>query len=109
MGGNSAIRTLGGIISLVVGAYGPAVGDAPAGEQLAKQWCVSCHVVGKAGRGGDSAPPFAIMADDPAYSPDRLRGWLIAPHPPMDGIHLSREQIEDVLDYIRSLRAGSAR
>jgi hypothetical protein len=44
------------------------------------------------------------MANDPAYTPDRLRRWMTAPHPPMETVQLDRRQIENIQAYIDSLR-----
>lgn len=66
-------------------------GDAVLGRALAERWCTSCHTAGS--RGSDVAPPLAQL----------LRGWLAVPHPPMRGIELSRQQIEDIIAYLRAL------
>lgn len=80
-------------------------GLAERGRFLARHWCTSCHVVERdAGRGTDSAPPFPKLADDPAYTEARLRGWLAAPHPPMPDPGLSRREIDEIAAYILSMR-----
>ena len=78
--------------------------DRRAGLELARQWCASCHLVAPAGRGTDTAPPFEAMANDRAYTPARLRSWLLAPHPPMPNFNLTRGEIEDIVEYLDSLR-----
>ncbi|MHA1113620.1 MAG: c-type cytochrome [Alphaproteobacteria bacterium] len=98
-----AVLALAGILSLAAPAA-PARADAADGARLARQWCVACHLVEPGGGGVDTAPPFATMANDPAYTRDRLRRWLMDPHPPMENIHLSRRQIDDIQAYIDSLR-----
>lgn len=83
-----------------------AHGDAGQGRVLAETWCSSCHAVapGESRRSGDVAPSLtAIAARPPAGQDDRLRSWLHAPHPPMQGIDLSRQQVEDIVAYLRSL------
>lgn len=76
-------------------------GDAALGGTLAERWCVSCHSAGA--RGSDAAPPLAQMMRGKSADEPRLRGWLAAPHPPMRGIDLSRQQIEDIVAYLRAL------
>jgi mono/diheme cytochrome c family protein len=85
----------------------PAAAADPAdGRLLARQWCVSCHAVEPGGPSPDAGPAFAALAKDPAVTPDRLRGWLVAPHPPMPDMSLSRREIESIVSYIESLRTA---
>lgn len=75
------------------------------GRTLATEWCSGCHMVepGAKPTTTDAAPAFPEMANDPAYDEDRLRSWLWAPHPPMPDLDLSRNEIELLVQYIRSL------
>jgi cytochrome c len=79
-----------------------AAGSAPAGHQIAKQWCNTCHVVEESGSGPDTAPPFPVIAQN---RKDRawVRAWLAAPHPPMPNLSLTRQEIDDVVAYLDSL------
>lgn len=81
------------------------IGDPAIGRTLSQTWCASCHAVeGGARRSGDVAPSFAALVAGPTGLSDaRLRGWLHEPHPPMQGITLSRQQVEDIVAYLRSL------
>ena len=101
-------RRLPAILAGAVAAgslLGAAAGaDSRAGLDLARQWCASCHLVAPTARGSDAAPPFETMANDPAYTPARLRSWLMAPHPPMPNFNLTRGEIEDVVEYLESLK-----
>ena len=76
------------------------------GHMLARQWCSGCHLVepGQA-TGGDAAPPFMAVAEDPALTPERLTQWLSDPHPPMPNLSLANEEIAALVAYIGSLRA----
>lgn len=76
-------------------------GDAALGRTLAERWCVSCHTAGS--RGSDAAPPVTQLLRGSNADERRLRGWLAAPHPPMRGIELSRQQTEDIIAYLRLL------
>lgn len=80
-------------------------GDRKQGEQLAKQWCTSCHLTGgDQTHGGDAAPPFSQIAEAAADRSDDLSAWLADPHPPMPNFHLTRREIDDLLVYIESLK-----
>lgn len=84
-------------------------GDAGQGRILAQTWCSSCHAVepGATRRSGDTAPALAaIAARGTAGQGNRIRSWLHAPHPPMQGIELSRQQVEDTVAYLASLASN---
>lgn len=106
-GGRLIVLSFTALLSLAVPASSQAaeVGDPAIGRTLAQTWCSSCHAVsGTQRRGGDVAPPFAALVAGPqGLSDARLRGWLHDPHPPMQGITLSRQQTEDIVAYLRSL------
>ena len=78
--------------------------DPAQGRLLANQWCTSCHVVEPNGPAVEVGPPFASVANDPAVTPERLRGWLADPHPPMPNLSLTRLEIDAIASYIESLR-----
>jgi mono/diheme cytochrome c family protein len=80
-----------------------AGGVAQHGESIAKRWCVNCHVVSADQKSAKvDVPTFADIArrrpDDRALS-----NFLLDPHPPMPNLSLSRQEIDDVVSYIRSL------
>jgi mono/diheme cytochrome c family protein len=97
-------RMFGCILVLAPLAAGPAAADPKEGQRLAERWCASCHVVGEAGAGSDAAPSFPRIAQDPRRSPDWLRAWLTDPHPPMPDLRLSRDEMDDIVDYLATLR-----
>ena len=80
-----------------------AGGDAAHGAVIAKRWCVNCHVV--------SADQTSAKVDVPTFAdiarrqPDdrALSSFLVKPHPPMPDLSLTRQEIDDVVAYIRSL------
>jgi mono/diheme cytochrome c family protein len=80
-----------------------AQGNAGAGKRLSQRWCASCHQVEPSGPAKDSAPPFASLGVQKSKDPGWIRAWLANPHPPMQGINLSRQQIDDVVAYLQSL------
>lgn len=80
-----------------------AAGDARAGHRLAERWCTHCHVVDAAGHGTDAAPPFPAIAARRHEDQSWLRAWLSTPHPRMPDVHLSNQEISDVVAYLSSL------
>ena len=80
--------------------------DAAAGGALAQRWCSSCHLVAPAQNNAPAAgaPSFMALGADTAVSADQLRGFLNKPHPPMPDPGLTRQEIENVVAYIVSLR-----
>jgi mono/diheme cytochrome c family protein len=80
-----------------------AEGNAPAGKRLSQRWCASCHQVEPKGPAKDTAPPFAALGVQKGKDPGWIRAWLVNPHPPMQGINLSRQQIDDIVAYLQSL------
>lgn len=83
------------------GAAAAERGDAAMGEKLAERWCLSCHSA--QARGADTAPPLPQLMRGRGEDAARLRGWLAAPHPPMPGIDLTREQTEDIIAWLRQI------
>jgi mono/diheme cytochrome c family protein len=96
------------LLAAPLSVAGPAFaqGDVAEGRRIAQRWCASCHVVGPDTRGGDAAPPFLALANDPRKTEDYLRNWIRNPHPPMPNFNLARRDIDDLVAYIRTLRGG---
>ena len=75
--------------------------DAANGEKLARRWCASCHVVAADQRQGNTqAAPFSEMAKIPGLDASKLALFLLAPHPPMPDMSLSRAEAADLAAYI---------
>jgi mono/diheme cytochrome c family protein len=95
------------IVVAVCAGYSPAAyaaaGNADSGRQLVMRSCSSCHTTEAATIAGDAAPPFSAVAKTNKERPAWIRGWLMAPHPPMPSIPLSRQQINDIIAYLGSL------
>jgi len=82
-----------------------AAGSPEAGSHLANQWCSGCHLVNaKQTEALADAPPFAEIAKKSDSDIAALEGFLMDPHPPMPQMSLTRQQIQDLLAYISSLR-----
>ena len=88
------------------GLIGTAVvaADAEHGEQLAKRWCATCHLVdGNQGQASADVPAFATIARKPDFTPEKLASFLLEPHPKMPSFPLSRREAADIAAYIGSL------
>ncbi len=96
------ILTLGFAMLALGAAHADAVSD---GRALAERWCAACHLVSPEQTvGGDGAPAFATIAADPTKSDAGLAAWISDPHPPMPNPGLSRDQVDAVIAYLRSMR-----
>ena len=80
--------------------------DASQGRAMAERWCSACHVVGPMQKSApnDQAPPFASIARRPDFDEGRLALLLLSPHPNMPQLTLSRFEIADLAEYIRTLK-----
>lgn len=103
----TAIRLVMGVAAISGWHISPAfaAGDAAAGKALAERWCSSCHIVTAEQKTATTeAPPFADIAARHADAIDALAGFLADPHPPMPQMSLTRQEIDDLLAYIGSLK-----
>lgn len=91
------------LIALLLPSAARAAGDAGHGRTVAQTWCTACHAIGRETQAADAAPAFATLAK--GRTPEQLRNWLSAPHPPMPNPGLSRQAIEDVIAYLQQLKA----
>lgn len=74
------------------------------GEQLARRWCASCHIVANdQTQASGEAPPFATIARSPNFDVNRLAFFLLDPHPKMPNMSLTRMEAADLAAYIASL------
>ena len=82
------------------------IGDLTTGKQLAESWCSSCHVVTPSSQSGAATgvPTFAAVARMPSSTAMSLRAFLQTPHARMPDLHLSRDETDDLIAYILSLR-----
>lgn len=71
------------------------------GALLARDWCAPCHAL-NGPTASDAAPPMAVLArlDAPV-----LRAFLSQPHPPMPPLTLANDEIDDLLTFLKTLRA----
>ncbi|MDJ1006884.1 MAG: cytochrome c [Paracoccaceae bacterium] len=82
------------------------IGSAPRGATLAQEICAVCHAVTRGETSPDpDAPGFAEVADLVSTTRQSLFVFLNTPHPSMPNIILEREESDDLIAYILSLRA----
>ena len=76
------------------------------GYELAEKSCKGCHLIDD----NDDAvaqvgpPSFASIANRPGQTAERIKGALIQPHPPMPDMHLSNEEMLNIIAHLESLR-----
>lgn len=99
---------LSGLLFLlsVMQAQAQAGGDPGRGKTFALNACAECHVIDSVTqeRANDGVPPFKAIANDNTKTEGALRIFLQAPHGQMPDFLLTRQEIEDVVAYIQTLR-----
>jgi mono/diheme cytochrome c family protein len=81
--------------------------DVRRGEQFAATWCSVCHAVKPGQSSADlKAPGFPALADNPSTNEASLRASLgTTPHWTMPKFKLRSGDLQDVTDYILSLKS----
>ena len=78
------------------------VADVAQGEKIARRWCAACHVVSSDQKQASAdVAPFADAARHKTNA--ELAAFLTDPHPKMPDMSLTREEIADVVAYMRTL------
>ncbi len=97
---------IGGCLSLAFASLAAAAPADPAhGEELAREWCASCHVVAPGQQGTVAeVPPFATIAREPGFDAAKLALFLLDPHPKMPDMNLSRAEAADLAAYVATLK-----
>jgi len=79
--------------------------DPIAGQNLAGKWCVECHGIGADRLSPNlAAPTFPELAAEPSITEYSLHALLRSPHETMPHITFTPEQMDDIVDYIMSLK-----
>ena len=94
------------VLLVATAAVADDVSATATGQALAKRWCAECHIVttDQSHAQSASAPSFFAVADDPSVTEGGLRAFLATPHSPMPNIGLDRQQTDEIISYILSLR-----
>jgi mono/diheme cytochrome c family protein len=90
----------------VVGPSASFAADGYEGKAIAERWCTGCHVVEREQKSPatDQAPPFASIAGTPEFGANKLAILLLAPHPNMPKLALSRAEVANLAEYILTLK-----
>lgn len=106
-----AISVLGAALSVaatgaMAAAAEPVLGNAAAGQRLARVACARCHHVERTGPIAvfPAAKPFRDIAADPKMTALSLRVFLRTPHIEMPDYILTEDQTDDLIAYILSLK-----
>ena len=79
--------------------------DADHGADIARRWCAACHLVeGTQKQATADVPSFAMIAQKPDFTQEKVAFFLLDPHPKMPNFPLSRSEAADIAAYIGSLR-----
>lgn len=81
-------------------------GDVTEGRHVAAMWCSSCHIIGQTTRntGANGVPTFASVARRPTTTPTWLRSSFLRPHPQIQNMRATPDEVRDLTAYIMSLR-----
>lgn len=95
------LRGLFSAVAALALPFAARAADVEHGEALAKRWCASCHVVSSDQKTGSTqAPPFSAIARHPAFDATKVAFFLLAPHPKMPDMGLTRNDAADLAAYI---------
>jgi mono/diheme cytochrome c family protein len=105
-----AIAALAWPMSQAVCAEEPPEPSAEKGHALAQKLCSGCHVIESEASTTVPAgvPPFRTIANRPGQTAERIMNVLIQPHVPMPDMHLSREEMLDIVAYLETLRTDTS-
>jgi len=93
------------LAAAMLGASPAMAADPVHGEDLAKRWCASCHLVeGTQKQASADVPSFAEIAHKSDFTPEKVAFFLLDPHPKMPNFPLNRLEAADIAAYIGSLR-----
>ena len=99
-----AATALIAVVAIAIDCVPSTAADIGQGEQLARRWCSTCHLVaGNQQQASADVPAFSAIARMPNFSPEKVAFFLLDPHPKMPNLSLSRRQAEDIAAYIASL------
>jgi len=87
-------------------AWADDVGDPAAGRDVANAWCSNCHAFpGSKQAIATGAPSFSAIAANRTVTPMSLRVFLQTPHQRMPDLHLSNNEMDDLIAFILAPRA----
>lgn len=107
-GGTNSIYLLAMIVALLPPAEARAgePGNPNVGRTFASDHCSECHAIkeNEALSPNAGAPSFTSVANTPGMTGLALSAWLDTAHPTMPNFILSKQDRDDVIAYIISLK-----
>jgi cytochrome c len=111
----SAAVALVAVTSVFAMSVGPMAKDLPPpspvkGHELALRLCAGCHLID----GSDTTtlpagiPTFRGIANKSGQTGQHITDKLIKPHLPMPDVQLSREEIQNIISYLETLRTDKS-
>ena len=89
-------------VAIAQDAKPPSAAD---GRGLAERFCKSCHLISSEAATANVGPPsFRAIANKPGQTAESIKGVLIQPHHPMPDLHLTNEEILDIIAYLDTFR-----
>ena len=93
------------ILVVAFSAEQGARGDQSRGRILAEQRCSQCHGIKRGEKSPNvAAPSFTDVAAEPSLTEYTLRVFLQTPHPTMPNLIITRDEMDDLVSYIVSLK-----
>jgi mono/diheme cytochrome c family protein len=100
------LLVLAAIPLLPCSAHAQQLGSPQSGSVLAQRICSPCHAVrqGEANSANSRSPTFTELASVPGMTSAALTVALTTPHAGMPMFMLTRDEREDIIAYILSLK-----
>lgn len=93
------------LVAVFACANAMAQGSPSRGLSISQRWCSQCHgVTPDEGSHNPEAPRFVDVAAERSTTAYSLRVFFRTPHPTMPNFVLNRDDIEDIVSYILSLK-----
>ncbi len=86
------------------------IGDAKLGLAYAQANCAGCHAIlhGEPDSPNPDSPAFKAVADTPGITRTALSVFLQSPHPTMPNLIIPRQDADNLISYILSLKGDGA-
>ncbi len=93
-------------VALMSGGAANATGNAKRGQEIAENWCASCHQIAPGAMSFDESRPatFQEIADHPAIDESTLKTFFETPHQQMPNFSVTDEVRDHLIAYIISLK-----
>jgi len=105
---NTILRQIVGLLAiLILGSAAQAQDPSRHGRALLKEFCASCHAIGKTGRSPQrSAPPFRTLGRnfDLDQLPRLLERGISSTHPDMPEFKFSADDARATTAYLRTIQ-----